>query len=44
MPVYHQVFIDKNGFLPNLSVLDLLMNLGKEARDYLATVSFQKIH
>jgi hypothetical protein len=44
MPVYHQVFIDKNGFLPNLSVLDLLMNLGKEARDYLAAVSFQKIH
>lgn len=28
---YAQVFRDKNGFIPNLSVLDLLFNLGPES-------------
>jgi len=28
---YHQVFEEKTGFLPNLSILDLLFNMGKEA-------------
>ena len=28
---YYQVFADKHGFLPNLSVLDLLFNLGPES-------------
>lgn len=37
-PSYHQVFIDKNGFIPNLSVLDLLMNVGNEAIDYLKCI------
>ena len=28
---YYQVFRQKNGFLPNLSILDLLFNEGNEA-------------
>jgi hypothetical protein len=32
---YTQVFDDKNGFLNNLSILDLLFNEGKYALDYL---------
>ena len=36
MPHYNQVFMDKgNPFLSNLSILDLLFNLGNEARVYL---------
>ncbi|MFM7400094.1 MAG: WbqC family protein [Bacteroidota bacterium] len=34
-PRYPQVFEDKNGFLPDLSVLDLLMCAGKNGLDYL---------
>ena len=29
---YYQVFSQKNGFLPNLSILDLLFNMGPESR------------
>ncbi len=32
---YHQVFEDRNGFIPDLSVLDLLCNLGPESKRYL---------
>lgn len=32
---YRQVFAGKNGFLKNLSILDLIFNLGPEARSYL---------
>ena len=32
---YYQVFAQKNGFLPNLSILDLLFNEGNEAVMYL---------
>lgn len=32
---YHQVFEDKYGFIPNLSILDLLFNLGPESLGYL---------
>jgi hypothetical protein len=30
VPKYTQVFSDKNGFIPNLSILDVLFNLGPE--------------
>jgi hypothetical protein len=33
--LYHQVFIEKYGFLNNLSILDLLFNEGRKAGDYL---------
>ncbi len=29
---YYQVFADRTGFLPNLSIVDLLFNLGPESR------------
>ena len=32
---YYQVYRDKHGFLPNLSILDLLLNMGPEAIFYL---------
>ena len=32
---YYQVFDDRQPFVPNLSILDLLFNLGPEAKDYL---------
>ena len=35
---YYQVFADRHPFVANLSVLDLLMNLGPEARDYLMNI------
>ncbi len=35
-PKYNQVFMDRAGFISNLSVLDLLMNVGPEAYGYLA--------
>lgn len=36
---YYQVFSDRIAFTPNLSILDLLMNLGPEAKEYLETIS-----
>ena len=32
---YIQVFEEKHGFIPNLSILDLLFNLGPESKTYL---------
>ena len=39
MPAYHQIFSDKYGFIPNLSVLDLLFHEGPDAASYLKQVS-----
>jgi hypothetical protein len=35
-PPYTQVFENKFGFLPNLSIIDLLFNLGPETGEYLS--------
>lgn len=37
LPGYHQVFSERNGFLPNLSILDLLFNMGPQAQDYIGS-------
>lgn len=41
MPPYSQVFDTRFGFQPNLSAIDLLFNLGPEARDYLRQLAAQ---
>ena len=38
-PEYYQVFADRHGFLKDLSVVDLLFNLGPEAFGYLRSSS-----
>ena len=35
LPPYPQVFDEKNGYFPNISILDLLFNLGPECKQYL---------
>lgn len=40
---YFQVFEDKKGFIPNLSILDLLFNEGTSALTYLEELPLQKI-
>ncbi len=42
IPPYYQVFKEKFGFLPNLSILDLLFNLGNESRLYLTQISIPR--
>ena len=37
-PPYTQAFSEKHGFLPNLSIIDLIFNLGEEAAEYLQSV------
>ena len=37
-PHYHQVFQSKHGFINNLSILDLLFNLGPQSMEYLGQV------
>ena len=39
-PPYTQVFSVKSGFLPDLSIIDLLFNLGPETVEYLKGCSF----
>lgn len=38
-PPYYQVFDDRQPFMPNLSIIDLLFNLGPEAKDYLKRIT-----
>ena len=38
MPEYYQVFAHKHGFLPDLSIIDLIFNLGPESILYLQKV------
>jgi hypothetical protein len=42
-PRYPQIFEHKYGFMPNLSMLDLLFNKGPEALDYLKKVVIIKV-
>lgn len=39
LPSYQQVFTIKHGFIPHLSILDLIFNLGPESLDYLEQLS-----
>ncbi len=41
-PKYYQVFESKFGFIPNLSIIDLLFNEGPESTNYLKNISFIK--
>ncbi len=38
-PEYIQVFSDRHGFLPDLSIVDLLFNLGPESKNYLSKIN-----
>jgi len=42
-PPYQQVFMDKTGFQPNMSCLDLLMNMGPDSSRYILDLS-NKLH
>ena len=39
---YDQVFMEKYGFIPNLSIIDLLFNLGPESSDYLQKLDIRR--
>ncbi len=41
---YYQVFEDKHGFIPNLSIIDLLFHLGPDAREYLKQAGEQMMN
>ncbi len=38
---YDQVFMEKHGFIANLSIIDLLFNLGPESEDYLKEIDLK---
>jgi len=40
-PEYIQVFSTKLGFIPNLSIIDMLFNLGPETLDYLKSIKLE---
>jgi len=39
LPVYYQVFDNKNGFISNLSIIDLIFHVGPQAKDYLMNLN-----
>lgn len=43
LPAYHQLFKENHGYLPNLTILDLLFNLGPSAQDYLEKVDLSNL-
>ncbi len=43
IPDYYQVFQDRYGFLPDMSIIDMLFNTGPEARDILKVKSNDKL-
>ncbi len=44
LPKYHQLFNENHGYLKNLTILDLLFNLGPSALDYLENVDLTMLH
>lgn len=40
---YIQVFDNKHGFLPNLSILDLFLNEGRNSKSYLNSIQLKRI-
>ncbi|MCR9264768.1 MAG: WbqC family protein [Flavobacteriaceae bacterium] len=44
LDAYPQVFDDRHGFIPNLSILDLLFNEGTNALSYLKDQSLEFLH
>ena len=38
-PKYNQVFSCKHGYINNLSILDVLFNLGPDTMDYLKSIN-----
>ncbi|TVZ53233.1 WbqC family protein [Dokdonia sp. Hel_I_53] len=43
LPEYHQLFNENHGYLANLTVLDLLFNLGPSAQGYLENINLTAI-
>lgn len=41
-PHYYQVFEERHGFVEDLSIIDLLFNLGPSARDYLNRITISE--
>lgn len=44
LPKYHQLFNENHGYIPNLTILDLLFNLGPSAQDYLENVDLTSLY
>ena len=44
VPPYNQVFMSKFKFIPNLSILDLIFNMGPKSINYLVNPNFNQIH
>lgn len=43
LPEYRQVFEEKNAFIPHLSVLDLIFNMGPESTSYLQGLDLKPV-